>query len=97
MRRIAALASAGDEQTTKEAVGIFALAISSLAKALSLSIAAALRVGPTILSPLREKASTIPKARYTSGPTTVRSIPSAWAQSAMASIPPAGSGAHRAT
>ena len=56
------------------AVGIRCLRISSFAKIFDDSIRAALLLGPKTRNPCLTKRSTIPAARASSGPTTVRSI-----------------------
>src|SRR5512134_3382821 len=57
------------------------------AKSFELSSCAAARVGPKMRKPCSRKVSTMPLASAASGPTTVRLIPSALAQSASASLP----------
>ena len=72
-RRIASSAAAAESQTRNAAVGTRCRAMKSFAKALLHSRAAAALVGPTIARPAAVKASTTPRLKGSSGPTTVRS------------------------
>ena len=74
------------------AVGIPAAAITSLANALDASIWAAAALGPNTARPSARSRSARPRARGTSGPMTVRSMPCMSAASARRSRSSAGMG-----
>ena len=73
-RRIEAVASSRELQTTQAAVGTRCRFMKSLAKILLPSRRAAAAPGPTTGSPWDRKRSTMPSTRGSSGPTTVRSM-----------------------
>lgn len=66
------LASSADVNDFQRAVGMPYLSMKAFAQLLSLSMRAPLRLGPKTLMPSDSRASAMPLARGSSGPTTTR-------------------------